>query len=864
MSSDPLGGGEPTLPAGSAGAQRAAAATDKTLPREDTPTSPSVVPGPRIRVGSPSIPARLGRYTVIKLLGEGGMGAVYRGYDSELDRGVAIKVLHHEHDVELTEALRREAQALAKLVHPNVIAVYDVGTERGQLFVVMQLVDGDSLDQWLHARRARTKEIVAVFRAAGRGLAAAHAAEIVHRDFKPGNVLVDRGGVVRVSDFGLARIGAETAASVAGTPRYMAPETFVGVATAASDQYSFCVALWEALVGEAPFHVTSLEEGATRAHTLPELPRSARVPGYVAGVLVRGLSAFPSERFPSMDALVDALTPPRWRRWAIGGAIGSVAIGAVVAATIVLAPSAPSNQPPPKPHPPSALAPMAVTRYDSPINACAPVFDGDHLVFTRSDVDTVDLYTVAVAGGAPRQLTSAPTWEWQPSSGRHPGEVLHLIHDPSVPVNAQVAYLDTATGRETTAAKVLTGEAATIEDGIVYIAATGTSIRRIVHGEDTILAAAPEGHVFHFLATSHHRDRVAAIAAKSGSRQLCIVDVRTRASDCAATEALSTRPAFGFDDRTLYYNAHDGIHRRVLATGDDAVIVADVVSKGGLAVADDGSALAYSNCGARQQLVDWNLKQTRVDDPDASTPTGTTTHDLAWVRWQRGKPVLIAGGDGHETQLTDSQLGPISEPAMSPDGEVIAFRSGPPHAGIYTLPLRSNPRPQRISDNEHDGRPVWVGDQLVFTRMAADGAPTVFTTASDGAMPRALPGAGRIAIGGRDHRLLVATNWKLYWIDLATGRESTGPALDAAAANNATLGSSPDGRWLFVNSGAEHQLLARMHLDPIGPLEPLGPLSSGQTIEGTPAITNDGHVMIALETWFGNIHVVRAMPGSRF
>src|SRR5262249_10826938 len=150
---------------------------------------------------------------------------------------------------QFTEALRREAQALAKLVHPNVVSVHDVGVDDGQVFLVMQLVEGESLDHWLRSRRAGAKEIVAAFREAGKGLAAAHAAGLVHCDFKPSNVLVDKDGGIRVTDFGLARMGAEEQASIAGTPAYMPPEQFTGVATAASDQYSFCVALYEVLAG---------------------------------------------------------------------------------------------------------------------------------------------------------------------------------------------------------------------------------------------------------------------------------------------------------------------------------------------------------------------------------------------------------------------------------------------------------------------------------------------------------------------------------------------------------------------------------------------------------------------------------------
>ena len=878
MASDPLEGkGDPTVPAGPHGAERIALAADDTIRQESTrPVPADASPGPRIRISRPKQSfTRLGRYAITQLLGSGGMGSVFEAHDGELDRRVAIKVLREDRDADaLTEALRREAQALAKLVHPNVVAVYDVGFDQGQLFVVMQMIDGESIDHWLRAREANPAKIVAAFRDAGRGLAAAHAANLVHCDFKPANVLVDRDGVVRVGDFGLAQFGAETRESVAGTPRYMAPEQFGGVATAASDQYSFCVALWEVLAGEPPFPDTPLDDGeAARTRTLPELPRSARVPGYVVRALMRGLSRDPAERFPSMEALLAALAPPAWRRWAVGGAAGGLVLGGAIVATFALsAPAAGVHAPPAAAvvAPPDAgvalpafAAPRAVTHYGTEAAACAPAIDGDHVVFHLNKGNAMDLYTVALAGGTPRQLTSSPSLEWRANPGRHRGEVIHLLQDPADSTAAEIAYLDTATGKETVAATQLTPDAGVIDGGIVYISRDEQDLRKIVGGQDVVLAHAPAGYAFNMLAVSHHRDRVAAVALKDHSKQLCIVDVKTGASHCTATKELTFRPAFGADDRVLYLCALDGIHRRVLATDDDTVLVPDVEAVGGLAVSDDGGALVYSNCNARAQIVDWTTQQVLVDE-DASEPDGTSAQHLVWVRYEHGHAVLVAGGDGPATQLTDPQFGSISEVAMSPDGDVVAFRSGPPHVGIYTMPVHSGAAVQRISDDEHDHAPVWVGDdQLVFTRYDDHQVPTVFTAASDGAMPRPLPGPGRTAIAGREHRLLVATHWKLYWLDLATGRERPGPPLDPSVTNNSTMVASPDGRWLLVLSGTEQQLIGRLRLDPPGPFEPLAQLPAGETVDGG-SITNDGHVLLAPNKWTGDLYLIPAQPGSRF
>jgi hypothetical protein len=279
-------------------------------------------------------PRAIGRYRILRRLGAGGMGVVFEAEDPELGRKVAIKVLRERADTQL----RREAQLLARLEHPNVIGVYDVGDHEGQVFVVMQLVDGVTLDRYL-AKRSPA-EILAAFVAAGRGLMAAHAAGIVHRDFKPSNVLVGRDGSIRVSDFGIAHgeVDLDPAAPVAlttaspiGTPAYMAPEQHArGEITPATDQFAFCVALWEALQGERPFAgltMAALAEAVTsgaRREPVKPMPRRVRA------ALIRGLSPRADDRFPAISALLDELVPRR--RTALYAAVGGIAIAATVAA----------------------------------------------------------------------------------------------------------------------------------------------------------------------------------------------------------------------------------------------------------------------------------------------------------------------------------------------------------------------------------------------------------------------------------------------------------------------------------------------------------------------------------------------------
>jgi tetratricopeptide (TPR) repeat protein/predicted Ser/Thr protein kinase len=270
------------------------------------------------------------RYIVLSRVGAGGMGVVYAAYDPELNRRIALKLLRAEGHGEGSEQARArllsEAQALARLAHPNVVAIHDVGVTHGNVFIVMEFVEGPTLGAWLAERRRPHQEILPVFLQAGRGLAAAHAVGIVHRDFKPGNVVVGRDGRVRVLDFGLAREGlARGAASsgpvteeaaqslVAGTPAYMAPEQHQGRgADARADQFSFCVALHEALHGVRPFRGETpgeVLEAIQRGDILA--PHAADLPAWLTEALRRGLSARPEDRHRSLAELLAILERDR-------------------------------------------------------------------------------------------------------------------------------------------------------------------------------------------------------------------------------------------------------------------------------------------------------------------------------------------------------------------------------------------------------------------------------------------------------------------------------------------------------------------------------------------------------------------------
>ena len=383
--------------------------------------------------------ASIGHFVVLGLVGRGGMGDVYAAYDPELDRKIAVKLLRArpsagQSTTEGRTRLLREAQAIAKLSHPNVVVVYDVGTFGEAVFIAMEFIDGDTVRYWLNASPRDWREVLRVFVAAGRGLAAAHDAGLVHRDFKPDNVMVDHDGKVRVMDFGLARqsgaadpfpaatpeaVGAELAKSsevplepvmpsladgvprpiasgskrpnrsapvdmdvtrvvpapnerksptqstrmldggsspspraleanltqtgaMLGTPAYMAPEQFASKpGDARTDQFSFCVALYESLYGERPFEgksfmalMASVAKGVVR-----EAPEGTKVPSWVRRIILRGLLPVAAERHPSMTALLDALEKDpsvAHRRWAAGGVTALMAVGMVIGAARTL------------------------------------------------------------------------------------------------------------------------------------------------------------------------------------------------------------------------------------------------------------------------------------------------------------------------------------------------------------------------------------------------------------------------------------------------------------------------------------------------------------------------------------------------
>ena len=439
--------------------------------------------------GEPDEPVRVGRFRVTGRLGEGGMGVVLAAVDEDLDRPVAIKIVGTEclrSDSDEHERLVREARALAKLSHPNVVQVYEVGEYEGGVFIAMELVRGITLRQWLAAERRSHAAVLERFLAAAHGLAAAHRVGVVHRDFKPSNALVGEDDRVRIADFGLARGLAPVASSsrdsssrlsrpdpssrsaasgkpgqsgsgstrqhTVGTPAYMSPEQLRGAEVdERSDQYSFCVALYEAVHGHRP-------ESTRTTTTITRSGEPVRpVPRWLRRVLARGLALRPEDRYPSMTAVIDALQAgPRRRRNRLRFAGTGLALVAAVAAGAAL-----TRQPP------RDLCPDPQPQLDR-------VWDGEQRQALRAAFAASDLGYAAATQARVERALDAYAARWV-ATRREACEATWLRGDQSF------EQLDDST-------RCLDSARTTLASRVRVLAAAD---RTIVADADTIVAALP-------------------------------------------------------------------------------------------------------------------------------------------------------------------------------------------------------------------------------------------------------------------------------------------------------------------------------------------------------------------------------------
>ena len=316
------------------------------------PPSPSLPPPPRDELEARLTVARaeaalfggepertaVGRFELRRRIGRGGLGTVYAAWDPTLAREVALKVVRPDR-AGGTGRMLEEAQAMARLSHPNVVAIHEAGEHDDDVFLAMELVRGSTLRQWLAASTRTPPEVLEAFERAAKGLAAAHEAGLVHRDFKPDNVLVRDDGRVQVADFGLAAtLDDDAAEGASGTLPYMAPEQHAGERVGpAADQYALSVALFEALTGEHPFaghDVESMREAKAAGRV--ETPTRHVMPKHVARALTRGMDPDPAARFESVGALMAAIRvdPAQQRRRIAFIVVATVFLGIVLVGAV--------------------------------------------------------------------------------------------------------------------------------------------------------------------------------------------------------------------------------------------------------------------------------------------------------------------------------------------------------------------------------------------------------------------------------------------------------------------------------------------------------------------------------------------------
>ena len=327
--------------------KRLVSGDDATVSAGPTVGAPTVGAGASVSAGSRDAVAegtKLDRYIVLRRIGAGGMGTVYAAFDPRLDRNVALKLIKAGTGVSGADSLLKEARALASLNHPNVVSAFDAGSVGDSIFVTMELIDGPTLEEWMKAEHP-LRDKLALLIGAGRGLVAAHNAGVIHRDFKPSNVMVDTGGRARVMDFGVAVRREPTTLEdsdavdrvrIVGTPRFIAPEQYLGEgASPLSDQYAFCVTAYWSLVQRFPRadSTTSLEAMLEAISDPPEPITDRTIPKAVRAAILRGLASDPAERWPTLEELLDELQralAPRRTAWVVA-AVGAVAATALVA-----------------------------------------------------------------------------------------------------------------------------------------------------------------------------------------------------------------------------------------------------------------------------------------------------------------------------------------------------------------------------------------------------------------------------------------------------------------------------------------------------------------------------------------------------
>jgi serine/threonine protein kinase/Tol biopolymer transport system component len=808
-----------------------------------------------------AVPTSVGRYKICGVSGEGGMGVVHRGYDPELDRDVAIKLVRGGARRSDDARMLIEAKAMAQLRHPNVVPIFDVGLAPGGVFLAMPLIEGGTLRQWLRREQPSLDVILDKFVAAGRGLMAVHDQGIVHRDFKPDNVLLDARGEVFVTDFGLAQLAAHCNAAepsiplayadtltrsgqIVGTPAYMAPEQLRGQhVDPRADQFSFCVALWEAVYGERPF-----QDPAARTTDLypvlvaaigagPVQPARGGRPRWLASLLTRGLAADREQRWPTLHALLDEIAAHRaataQRPWRVTGprmialACIAVAVATVAASRFIRPPS------PPGFHPVSILSRADLqSARPSPDGRRLALVVGHSLVVCNVDGSQEQLILKAGVDAAPW----SPTWD---PEGKH----LLVAMEPDALGPEQPVVVDV--------------------DTRVPVKVQSTGIATFLSNDE--------------IAVTSYRDRSIKffrIPEQVRVAPDCVVD-----GDYALIRSLT-----GLLDGTMIVETLKGdTHTLVILRRDCSVrktIRAESISS--FAVSDGEAIIALTVNDGRRELVELSLDGKVVSrrriSGDIDQVLGRR-HGVDYVATRMQKTSLARiGPDGPAPQLPFAASGDAF--SLAPDGDTLAWVELPgPGRERGRLRRASLRRGLRDVETlyEHALMVSWSpeGERLAIL-VEDEGGRRIVVTDRDGRNPRPVQ-LGHLArkaapVWLDDHRIAAAfEDYLAYqWFDLISG--SQGRLMDSQHGGTYSLTLSPDGTLAMWRNGppgqtdarTEHVYLQRPGGEPV-PLHVENParyhLSLGWSPEGelfARAVQTGEVFRVALDT--GALQPVPAIP----
>jgi hypothetical protein len=727
--------------------------------------------GPGVGPGSPpACPERVGRYQIGDRLGAGAMGVVYRAHDPDLGRDVAIKLVRSTASPSNLRLLR-EAQAMARLHHPNVVPIFDVGQAGDAMFVAMPLIEGGTLKRWLRGGPRSFDDVLDRFVAAGRGLAAAHAAGLVHRDFKPDNVLLGAGGEIHVADFGLARLSLSIDApcaplsidepvpeasagclaadqltrtgAVLGTPAYMAPEQLSGrPIDARADQFSFCVALWEGVYGQRPFPDPPDDAGPMWRARLaaiaagPPPPRRDR-PAWLAPLLARGLARDPDHRWPTLQALLDAIAARRrsrrWPRWlAIAGALVLVAGGALTRPATDDA----LTLPPSPPGAPAAAQLTPLARYDD-LKAAAISPDGTKLAFVAGDslvlqaVGTEAMDRTVVEHGIDWPIAWSPDGRHLLAGATSEHASLRRVELVDAETGARRPLVGTDTAAFLSADEIAV---ASFRQRAVAILHVGDPVRRVascaVPGDYTFLwrvAGLPDGTIV-----------VATLTLDSGHQRLVIL---RRNCTVRATFAQEPVASFALTDTgtVVALSERDGRSELMEISLDGAIVsrrrvgeaIDDVIGRRRgidyVTTLAPRTALTRLRRGAVQPL--WSI------DGNASLYVAPDGEAVAWIardgRASTPRPLWLSSlaRTSGARVLVDRAL----TAGWSPDGRRLAvLADDEPAAPAAPAAPRSAPRRVRlllvtdrsgavisrqpVDDVDPEAAPVWLDDHRIAVR----------------------------------------------------------------------------------------------------------------------------------------------------